>query len=382
MDFTSVIIFILLSVIVALGLIYLFQKRPASRLDEAAIDYTEGLNLLLLGKQKSALKKFKNAVTKNSNNIEAYLKIGDILRDMEQVERAINVHKYLTVRSGLTLHQHQEILKSLAKDYQAAKEFDKALGVINKIIEEDKKNLWAHEMKLQLYEKKEEWDKAFLAYKELKKLKAEFKNGRLALYKVQEGLQLIDHGKDKEAQNRFRDAMKIDPKSPPAYIYLADSYKRENRKSDALKILKHFIEKVPEHSYLAFERIKELLYEGGVYGEIENIYMEIIDSQPDNITARLALSEIYEKKGELEKAINTCLEVLEKDPLNKTAKQYLVKLYHESGNDVEAVKQALALIEESLNKKEKFRCELCGYKSEEPFWRCPVCFEWETFVKN
>lgn len=382
MDFTTVLVLIILSALVGLGVNYFFQKRPTSKLEKAAVDYTEGLNLLLSGKQKSALKKFRDSVTKNSNNIDAYLKIGDILRDMGQVERAINVHIYLTVRSGLNPNQQQEILKSLAKDYQAAKQFDKALEVINKVLEEDKMTLWAREMKLHLHEQKQEWDKAFQAYKDLKKLKADFKNGRLALYKVQEGLQLINFGKEKEARNRFRDAMKIDPNSPPAYIYLADSYKRENRKGDALKILKQFVEKVPEQSYLAFERIKELLYEGGVYGEIENLYLDIIDSQPENLTARLALSEIYEKKGELDKAINTCLEVLEKDPLNKTAKQYLVRLYHNSGKDDEAVKQALDLIDELLKKKERFQCELCDYESEEPFWRCPNCFEWETFIRN
>ncbi|MFQ5864105.1 MAG: tetratricopeptide repeat protein [bacterium] len=382
MDFTTVLVLVILSALVGLGINYFFQRTPATKLERAALDYTEGLNLLLAGKPKSALNKFKDAVTKNSNNIDAYLKIGDILRDLGQVERSINVHKYLTVRSNLKPNQQQEILKSLAKDYQAAKQFDKALEVINKVLEEDKMNLWAHEMKLHLHEQKEEWDKAFQAYKDLKKLRTDFKNGRLALYKVEEGLQLINFGKEKEARNRFRDAIKIDPNSPPAYIYLADSYKRENRKGEALKILKQFVERVPEQSYLAFERIKELLYEGGVYGEIENLYLNIIDGQPANLSARLALSEIYEKKGELDKAINTCLEVLEKDPLNKTAKQYLVRLYHNSGNDSAAVKQALDLIDELLKKKERFQCELCGYESEEPFWRCPNCFEWETFIKN
>ncbi|NIU94119.1 tetratricopeptide repeat protein [candidate division KSB1 bacterium] len=360
----------------------LFKRSPDSTaVDQAAADYAEGLNLLLEGNREVALKKLKEAVSKDSNNVDAYLKIGDILREMGQIERAINVHKYLTVRSGLTFKQRSDILWSLTKDYESAKEYDKALGVVNKVLAEDKNMRWAKEMKVQLHEQKEEWENAFQAYKQLHKKNGR-KSGRLALYRVQQGMQFIENGHEKEAQNCFRDAIKIDPTTPPAYIYLADSYRRESRKRDALKVLKEFVERVPNQSYLAFERIQQLLYEGGVFGEIENLYLDIIRTQPNNLMARLALIEIYEKKGEIEKAIDTSLEVLEQEPTNKQAKKYLVKLYHKTGANDKAVQEALDIIEQSLKQKEFFKCKLCGYESEEPFWRCPECLEWETSIRN
>jgi lipopolysaccharide biosynthesis regulator YciM len=382
MDFNLAVSFVLAIAALAILMIFLFKKKPAAALDEAAADYTEGLNLLLAGDREAALKRFRDAVTKNSRNVDAYLKIGDILRELGQIDRAINVHKYLTVRSGLSPKQREKIMQSLAKDYEEAGEFDKGLDVLAKVLEENKHAVWAQEMKLRLYERKEEWDNAFQTYKELRKSRGESKNGRLALYRVQEGLQLIDGGKERDARGRFKDAIKIDPNSPPAYIYLADSYRRENRNSDALQVLKEFVERVPSQSYLAFDRIKDLLFEGGVFGEIENVYLEIIDIQPNNLMARLALAEIYEKKGELENAITVCNDVLEKDPANEIAKKHLVRLYHKSGDDEKSVNQALDLIDESLKHKEMFRCKKCGHKSSEPFWRCPQCLEWETFIKN
>ncbi len=382
MEFSFAVAFVVVSAAVAFLIMFFFKKKPTAALDEAAADYTEGLNLLLSGDREAALKRFRDAVNKNSRNVDAYLKIGDILREIGQVERAINVHKYLTVRSGLTPKQREEIMRSLAKDYDDAREFDKGLEVLDKVLEENRHLFWAQEMKLRFYEKKEEWDNAFQTYKELRKSRGESKNGRLALYKVQEGLQLIDSGKEREARTRFKDAIKIDPNSPPGYIYLADSYRRENRNSDALQVLKEFMERVPAQSYLAFDRIKDLLFEGGVFGEIENVYLEIIDVQPNNLMARLALADIYEKKGELEKAIDTCLDVLEKEPVNELAKKHLVRLYHKSGDDEKSVSQALDLIDESLKHKAMFKCKECGYKSNEPFWRCPKCQEWETFIKN
>ncbi|RMF58738.1 MAG: tetratricopeptide repeat protein, partial [Calditrichaeota bacterium] len=337
MDVSVVLVFIIISAIVAMAAILFFRKKPAPSSDEAASDYAEGLNLLLAGQRERALRKLREAVTKDSQNVDAYLRIGDILRDVGQVDRAINVHKYLTVRPSLTPKQRVEILRSLALDYEKAEEFDKALSVLEKLLEQDRSNSWAYEMRFRLYEKKGEWNRAFTAYKELKRMNGEFKPSRLALYKVQEGLQFSEKGAEKEAQQCFREALKIAPESPPAYIHLADSYKREGRKDEALKVLKQFVEKVPSQSFLAFQRIKDLLYEGGVYGEIENLYLDIIESQPDNLAARLALAENYEKKGDLQKAIRVCKDVLERDPGNKAAKKYLVRLYHVGGQDAEAL---------------------------------------------
>lgn len=382
MDFVVLLIFVIVSALVGVALVMLFRRESAVPSDEAAIDYAQGLNCLLMGDRESALRKLTEAVKKNSDNIDAYLKIGDILRDLGRIEKAINVHKYLTVRPGLSASQHEDILRSLAKDYQAAKDYDKALGVLNQILQEDGSLRWAREMKLKLYEQKEEWDKAFQVYKEFKRNFKETPNGRLALYKVQEGLQLMEGGKAKDGQSRFRDAIKIDPANPAGYLCLADALTEDNRTDDALKVLRDFVMKVPAQSYLAFDRLQDLLYEGGRYGEIETLYHKIIEKQPDNLAARLALVENYEKKGDLSQAIAACSGVLEKDPRNELAKKYLVRLYHKSGDKDRAADQALTLVDDALNQKRLFSCKACEYEAEEPFWRCPECLEWETYTNN
>jgi lipopolysaccharide biosynthesis regulator YciM len=347
MDPVVVLTFVILSLLTAVVFLFIFRKKPAASESDASSDYADGLNLLLLGKREQALSKLKEAVKKDSRNIDAYIKIGDIMREIGQVEKAINVHKYLTVRSGLSRKQRQDIIRSLAEDYLAMKEFDKALDVLNKVLESDRNVVWAHEMRLKLLEEKEDWPRAFQVYKDFRKFDHDFSAARLAHYKVQEGVSLRDDNKNKDAQIRFREAMKIAPDTPPAYMNLADLYISENRKEEALKVLKEFVERVPSQSFLAFERIEELLYEGGVYGEIENLYLEIIAKQPDNLMAKLALIENLEKKGEFKKAIDLCHEVLEKDSANKTAKQYLVQLYHRLGQNENALNMALEVINEN-----------------------------------
>ncbi len=365
MEATVILLFVILSALAALFVLLLFKRRPEKSADEAAVLYADGLNLLLSGKKSEALKKLRVTVSRDSQNIDAYLKIGDILREQGKIERAINVHKYLTVRSGLTTKQQQDILRSLAEDYLASREYDKALHVISKALELDKRTPWAQEMRLKIYEAMEDWPRAFQAYKELKPKNGQLKKERLAGYKVQEGLKLLQEENEKEAQARFKEAIKISPESPPAYIHLADSYIKDDKKSEALKVLKEFVERVPSQSFLAFERLKELLYEGGVYGEMRNLYLEIIKSQPDNLMARLGLAENYEERGEIERAIETCQVILDKEPGNRDARKQLVRLYHKAGNNSEALQIALELIEDSTRPKERNKLDVAHSFSPE-----------------
>ncbi len=346
MEATIVLLFVILSATAALVAIFVFKKKPEHPADISSNNYAEGLNLLLAGDRSGALKKLKETVKYDSQNIDAYLKIGDIFREFGQVEKAVNVHKYLTVRTNLSNKQHNLILNSLALDYVAAKEYEKALQVTDKVLELVKDVPWAHQMKCDIYESNQEWSNAFHAYKVMGKKEGGLRNAKLAYYRVQEALELLKDDKNKEAYAKYKEAIKIEPTYAPGYIYLADLYESDNNKRAALETLREFIEKVPSQSHLAFGRLKDILFEGGVYSEIENLYKEIIAKQPDNFIAYLALAENYEKKGELDLAIEVCEKVLEREAENKAAQKYLVRFYHEKGQDEEALRIALQLLEE------------------------------------
>lgn len=383
MDNTTLVI-VLVAILVAVPVFFLLVVRRGRRSggDLAASDYAAGLNYLVVGKKQEALQKFRDAVRRDTGLVDAYLKIGDIYRELGQVQKAIQVHRDLTIRPNLSPTQRLEIFRSLARDYEAAQRYDKAIAVLDNLLDEDRNDLWAREMKLRLFERTEDWEKAFAAYQDLLKSTGRKKNGRLALYKVEDGVKLIRQGKEKEGRARFREALRIDSTCAAAYIYLSDSYIRENRKREALEVLERFVKKVPDKSHLAYQRLEELLYQIEEFGQLEEFYLSVIEDNPDDLQARLALAEFYERKGEMGRAIALCEEVLEKDPNSKTAKKFLVRIYHRSGRDDRAVEYALDLIESEGDERQKFVCRVCGRTSEEPFWRCRDCGEWDTAVQN
>ena len=373
------ILIIILVALIAFSVVIFILRNPRKRKD-FSIDYTAALNYLLSGDKKKAFEKLKETVQKNTANIDAYIKIGDILRDEGHVQRAIKIHRGLTVRNNLTQLERIQIAKSLVKDYKAAERYDKAIETCESLLDLTNNEIWVQELLIQQYEEMGDWDRAFEAQKKLARRQGVNKDAQLALYKVEAGTKLVEQEKEHDARIKFREAIKIDKKCAPAYLYLSDSYIRENRLSDAFKELKRFIEKAPQLSYLAFGRITEILFETGDFGEIEHIYTELFQHNPDIDSIRFALADIYERKGEIQKAIELCHEELEKHPDSELAKQYLVKYYARTNNVEKAVELSLELVDKSLNEEMKFTCNNCGFTDKRPYWHCPQCHAWNSYL--
>ncbi|MDZ7260796.1 MAG: tetratricopeptide repeat protein [candidate division KSB1 bacterium] len=378
MESLVLILLVLATIAITSILVVTFSKKRTVVKDTSIDDYIEGLNQLIAGNKETALEKLKETVRKDTNNINAYIKIGDIYRELGRPDRAVRIHRELTIRRDLNPEQRLEILKSLLLDFQVAKRYDRALLMAEKILEIDKKNLWAHQMQLKLYEEKQDWDKAFEVLRWLLDARDEKNERLLALYKVQAGLRLVEEGREREGRIKFREAMKLDETCAPAYLYLGDSYIRENRTKDALEVLRLFIKKVPRFSFLAFDRMKDVLFEVGSFGELETIYETLLHQHPDVENVRFALAEIYEKKGEINRAIALCEQVLETEPNSKVARLHLVKYYYKSGQQSRAMNKALRLIDELLSERNTFHCKVCGWENKQPFWHCPQCHQWDT----
>lgn len=366
--------------IVILAVVYFILRIPKKEHD-ASIEYTTALNYLIIGEKKKALEKLRETVRLNTSNIDAYIKIGDILRELGSIDRAIKIHRGLTARYNLTSGQKIEILKSLIKDYQAAENYDRAIRVCQKLLEITNHDIWVQEMMLELYEGSRDWEKAFDTLKKIQKGRGKKDNQLLALYKVESGLRLIEQGKERDGRIKFREAIKLDKKCPPAYLYLSDSYIRENRYEDALAELERFSTQVPQLSYLGFARIKDILFHEGMFGEVENIFESLLQNNPENESIRFSLADIYERKGELGRAINLCYEALERNPESQQARRYLAKFLVQIGKREEALQHALDLVENLMDQKtDQFICKSCAFTSNEPKWRCPQCHEWNTFL--
>ena len=99
--------------------------------------YDTGLRIRVDGNDESAFTKLRQVVNEDPSNIDAYLRLGEILRKHNKADRALQVHKNLTLRSGLSRQNKLDILFHLSSDYLAMDDFQTAEDALHEMISID-----------------------------------------------------------------------------------------------------------------------------------------------------------------------------------------------------------------------------------------------------
>ena len=81
---------------VAAAAVVFVRRRARKRVDEETADQ-KGLDALIAGHRDDALKHLARAVREDSRNVDAYIKLGSLLRERGQVRQAIQAHRELLV---------------------------------------------------------------------------------------------------------------------------------------------------------------------------------------------------------------------------------------------------------------------------------------------
>ncbi|HOZ07379.1 MAG TPA: tetratricopeptide repeat protein, partial [candidate division Zixibacteria bacterium] len=316
------------SIIFYLGYDRLVRRTP---MPSTAL-YVEALRDLLDGQRVRAFGKLRQVVNEDYHNIDAYIRLGQILREGNKPDRALQIHKDLTLRAGLPPSQKMGILHQLAEDYSELKDYDMAAAAIKELISLDGNNRWAHIKLLKIQEAKQSWDEAFDTAAHILKLENNKSKKPLAFYKYQQGMQLYKQREYHKARILFKEAIGLNPAYAPAYLAVGDSYRLEERHEDAVNFWVKLIEAVPDKGHLVIDRLKKALYDLGRFSELADICHNILAHDSGNVEARLSLAEFYHAKGEIDQAETLLAEVVERSPENLKAIIGYLRLLVEKGN--------------------------------------------------
>ena len=158
---------IILSVIVLIIFTLVNNRSKNIPTDTEAFNYA--LKALVDGDKDKAYNLLRDIISKDSNNIDAYLLLGDIVREKD-INQAIKIHQTVVLRPQITKEKKIEAHKALAKDFLKDKNIIRAESELNNILHIDSSNKFAlRELKYIATENKN-WKDALKLEKKLMKI--------------------------------------------------------------------------------------------------------------------------------------------------------------------------------------------------------------------
>ncbi|MCI0330645.1 MAG: tetratricopeptide repeat protein [candidate division Zixibacteria bacterium] len=368
----------LLALGVAYLLIWYWKKLGKRREMLAPTLYLDALKNLLSGEESLAYQKLKMVVASDSGNVDAYLRLGDILRHRNQLERAIQIHRDLLLRPDLAEGEKGLILKSLAADYLHAGDWDRAIKTLEELSGQIGHDAWSAEKLSLANEKKKNWEEAARACAKFLKLKGEKDTSYLAKFHLLAGRDWADKKEYHKARLEYKEALGLDEKLDIAHLCIGDSYQTERRTEDAIEFWKKFLAVSPQLGFLVYPKLERAYFELGKFGEITEVYSEVLQKDPKNSYALLGLARILEKRGRAGQALEQYSSILENDPGFAPARQAVARLLLEQKRPSEALRETEFLLENLAVLQERFACSRCGWTSADYFFLCATCGAFRT----
>lgn len=257
--------------------------------------YVEGLQLLLDGRPDAALKALKEAVEADTDNVDAYIRLGDIYFARGDTERGLRLHESLALRRNLKPEDERRVFSALARDYLRIGRRVKALAMLEELARVDRNDWECREQLAELYVETASWDKCEAILREFRRHPQHHARAARLLLKIGRART----GEPSAARAALEEALRLDPSLVEARIALGDLELESGNTEAAIRTWTKVIEAAPERNAAVRSRLERAYFDSGRYEDIITLYEQLLRRLPNNTDIAVTLAGIYRKKGEL-----------------------------------------------------------------------------------
>jgi lipopolysaccharide biosynthesis regulator YciM len=360
----------------------LFDRRRARE----SPHYLLGLNFLVANQIDLAIDELAKAASLNSDTLEVHMILGNLYREKGQVGKAITVHQSLLQRPKLSRLEHAYVLLCLGLDYKRGGFVDRATEAFNEVLQLDAKNEYALVNLQKLQEEQHQWSDAYDTRERLSKLADVESKPRnqaiLAFLENEIGLEAMRRKDYAEAVRRFNGAIDLDGRAVPAYLNLGDVRVLQGNDREAAAIWERLVDVAPDRAYLAFDRLEALAIRAGSPERFTRLCRQLIEENPQDWRARLALSRHLAASGRPHEALDLLFAALVQNPHALGIHQAIWRALGQLRHEPALVDRYSELTRHAVFYLDPHVCMRCRYRSTELLWQCPHCHDWNTFVEE
>jgi lipopolysaccharide biosynthesis regulator YciM len=348
--------------------------------------YILGLNFLVANQIDFAIEELTRAAGLDADALEVHMILGNLYREKGQVGKAITVHQALLQRASLSRMEHAYVLLCLGLDYKRGGFVERALEAFTEVLRLDPKNEYALLNLQKLHEDQHQWTEAYDTRQRLAKLTAgslpSQSQAILAFLDNEIGLEAMRRKDYAEASRRFQAAIDQDARAVPAYLNLGDVRLAEGNDKEAAAIWERLVHVAPDRAYLAFDRLEALASRLGMPERFTKLCRRVIDENPQDWRARLALSRHLAGSGHPQEALDLLFAALVQNPHALSIHQAIWRTLGQLHHPPSLVGRYRELTQHAVFYLDPHVCIRCRYRSTELLWQCPQCHDWNTFVEE
>ena len=337
--------------------------------------YFQGLNFLLNEQPDKAIDSFLEVAKVDSQTVELHFALGNLFRRRGETERAIRMHQNLIDRADLDEGVRLHALSELGQDFLKAGLLDRAEEIFNKLVgtsfeDEAKRNL------LEIYQVEKEWQKAIDLARELPDVASQ---QQVAEFYCELAAGEIMRSRPDSARAYLESAMQQNRKCVRASLLQGDLLLQEGNPVGAIDAWQRIEQQGPAYLALVAQRLLDTHRKLERRDEGIALLRGYLEHYPSLDLLDVVYQLVLESAGN-EAAYRLVRDELQRNPtllgLEKLMSARLPLVEPEVRPDIDLAKSIIAGYTQRLS---RYRCNICGFKARQFYWRCPACGGWETY---
>ena len=337
--------------------------------------YFRGLNFLLNEQPDRAIEAFVDAVKVDPHTIELHFALGSLFRRRGETERAIRMHQNLLEREDLPQDLKLQAMAELGQDYLKAGLLDRAEEVFDKLRESDmvkeaKRNL------LEIYQLEKDWMKAITIAAELPDIATQ---KEIAEYYCELAAAEMIRSRPDAAADYLKTALERNRKCVRASLLQGDIEAQQDRLEEAVACWLRIEQQDPTYLALAAQRLLDAYRKLARRDEGLQLLRGYLEHYHSLDLLDVVFQLVLESEG-AEAAYCLVRDELKRNPtllgFDKLIEARLLVTAPEMRADLELSK---GIVQGYTRRLARYRCDNCGFKARQFYWRCPACGGWETY---
>ena len=284
-------IFIIILIVLFLIIFFLVNNR-SKNIPTDAEAFNNALKALVNGDKDEAYHLLRKIISKDSNNIDAFLLLGDIVREKD-VNKAIKIHQTLILRPQISKSKKIEAHIALSKDFIKSGNISKAEEDLNNILNMDSSNKWALLKLKDIATENKKWKDALKHEKKLMKVDVHHKKNDESMLNYYIAMDYKSKGKIKNYERYLEKSAAAENIYPESALELA--HHNVNNADLAISYYKLYAKHKPSQRTVAYNKIENILFDNQQYDDVEGLYRELLENSFDGHALNRLVDILLEK---------------------------------------------------------------------------------------